>query len=51
MFLNFTTSFKKLDNLVCDVLTRGGGTVEEHLPHHAKVKGSSPATAPGPGRE
>jgi hypothetical protein len=41
----------KLDNLVCDVLTSGGGTVEEHLPHYAKVKGSSPATAPGPGRE
>ncbi len=27
------------------------GTVTQHLPHHPKVKGSSPVTAAGSGRE
>ncbi len=27
------------------------GTVVEHLSHHPKIDGSSPATAPGTGRE
>jgi hypothetical protein len=32
-------------------LASGGSTVVEHLPRHPEVKGLSPTTAPGNGRE
>ncbi len=37
--------------LSLQMMTNSSGIMVEHLPHHPNVKGSSPASAAGTGRE